>query len=86
MYSIRFITSTQLYNDFILSTLLPPHELSRYFFCEKECISENLQKTTFFKNFKDIYTFVPHSKNIKTRKKVEKSTPVKERRKEKNEL
>ena len=49
VYSIRFIISIQLYNDFVLSILLPPHELSIDFLCEKEYESENLQETTFLK-------------------------------------
>ena len=47
--TIRFTFSVQLYNDFVLLILLPPHELSRDFPREKEYISENLQKTIFLK-------------------------------------
>ena len=39
----------QLYNYFVLSTLLPPHELRKDILREKEYISENLQKIIFLK-------------------------------------
>ena len=38
--TLRFIISIQLCNDFVISTLLPPHDLSRDFLRREEHISE----------------------------------------------
>ena len=63
----RFIIFIQLYNDYVLSTLLPPHELSRDFLHEKEYVSEILQKTTFLKIW-TTYISVLNSKNMSSSK------------------
>ena len=66
--TIRAIFSIQLYNDFVLSTLLLPHELSCDFLREKEYISENVKKTTFLKIWTTFNSSLFNSKNMNNSK------------------
>ena len=60
IYSIRFIICIQLYNDFVLASLLPPHDLNRDFLREKEYIRK------LAGNY--VFTSVLNSKNINNSK------------------